>query len=550
MIARLIISVIVGSWVFTQALAFQGHYRPALGGGVGSVQAFFMRHTLYLPWAGYRWAWQYAPLPGRMLRMAVVLGALGAGLPLLGTMVRRRQVQVTGHGTARWGTARDLKRAGLYSSRGIVLGRHQGRIVRYNGPKNVLVCMPPRSGKGTGVLIPTLLTTPERHCVCIDVRGESYEATVGYRATQGRVVRYELTSPMSVRHNPLLEIRRGTDHEYSDAFLIADILVDPVSAKDRRDHWDETARNMLIVGSLYLIHRRPHPSLAQLASLYSQPGQSVDTILSQIEADAPTTTIAELAAELRAKDAKELSAVQSSTLAALAAWRNPLIARNTGASDFTLADFQQQAPFITLYLIVSPADDLVIRAPLRVFLNQLTRRLTESGGLQHTKMDLLLDEFPFLGRLDFFAQHLALLGGYGIRSVLALQNIPQIETLYGTADRILEQCHIQVYSGAIGGTTARVMSAQSGMTTATTPQRSQQYAGGGLIATGVGMNEQQHSRALLLIDEARTFHEDELLLLAGGTPASRLTKTPFWSRREWRSRSAMPYTTGETHAAI
>jgi type IV secretion system protein VirD4 len=259
---RSLLSLVLFSWIGTQALAAQGHYHAAFGPGLVTFRAFFIQHTLYRPWDGYCWVWRYWPLTYSARSIAGALAFGGAALPFVSLVTRRRQAQVTGHGTARWGTARDLKRAGLYAARGIVLGRHQGRIVRYNGPKNVLVCMPPRSGKGTGVLIPTLLTTPERHCVCIDVRGESYNATVGYRASQGRVLRYELGSPTSVRHNPLLEIRRGTDHEYSDAFLIADMLVDPGSDKEHRDIWENTARNMLIAGSLYLIHRDPSPSLA------------------------------------------------------------------------------------------------------------------------------------------------------------------------------------------------------------------------------------------------------------------------------------------------
>jgi type IV secretion system protein VirD4 len=226
-------------------------------------------------------------------------------------------------------------------------------------------------------------------------------------------------------------------------------------------------------------------------------------------------------------------------LTPLSAWRNPVVAANTATSDFHLADFLRATARVSLYLIVSPADDLLIRTPLRLFLNQLVRRLTEAGGLGPARLTLLLDEFPFFGRMDFFLQHLSVLGGYGIRTVLAAQNVPQLAALYGHADRLIEQCRVRVYGAAQGMTTGGMISQQTGTTTATTAQHAYRRDRFALLAGGTTVNEQQHGRPLLLASEAAQIPERRLVIQVSGHPSVWARKVRFWRHRVWRQRSQL-----------
>lgn len=66
-------------------------------------------------------------------------------------------------------------------------------------------------------------------------------------------------------------------------------------------------------------------------------------------------------------------------------------------------------------------------------LNQIGRRLTENlaEAGRRRRLLLLLDEFPALGRLDFFESALAFIAGYGLRAFLIAQSLNQIERAYG-----------------------------------------------------------------------------------------------------------------------
>src|SRR5690606_37450195 len=57
---------------------------------------------------------------------------------------------------------------------------------------------------------------------------------------------------------------------------------------------------------------------------------------------------------------------------------------------------------------------------------------------------LMLDEFPAMGRLDFFESALAFMAGYGLRAFLIAQSLNQIDKAYGQNHSILDNCHVRV----------------------------------------------------------------------------------------------------------
>ncbi|MFX8327758.1 type IV secretory system conjugative DNA transfer family protein, partial [Acinetobacter baumannii] len=83
----------------------------------------------------------------------------------------------------------------------------------------------------------------------------------------------------------------------------------------------------------------------------------------------------------------------------------------------------------SLYLVVPPSDISRTKPLIRLILNQIGRRLTEDLDAQKRRHRLLLmlDEFPALGRLDFFESALAFMAGYGLKSFLIAQSLNQIE---------------------------------------------------------------------------------------------------------------------------
>ena len=113
---------------------------------------------------------------------------------------------------------------------------YQGRIREQLNTEVTTLKRITRSGKGVGLVVPTLLSWPGS-AVIHDIKGENCNLTAGWRARSSHCLLFNPTDAKSAAYNPLLEVRRGM-HEVRDVQNIADILVDPEGALERRNHWE------------------------------------------------------------------------------------------------------------------------------------------------------------------------------------------------------------------------------------------------------------------------------------------------------------------------
>ena len=148
------------------------------------------------------------------------------------------------YGSARWASEKEVRAAGLLGGDGVVLGKLGRDYLRHDGPEHVLCFAPTRSGKGVGLVIPSLLTWPGS-AIVHDIKGENWQLTAGFRARHGRVLLFDPTNAASAAYNPLLEVRRG-QWEVRDVQNVADVLVDPEGSLERRNHWDKTSHSLLV----------------------------------------------------------------------------------------------------------------------------------------------------------------------------------------------------------------------------------------------------------------------------------------------------------------
>ncbi|MFZ5703877.1 MAG: conjugal transfer protein TraG [Pseudomonadota bacterium] len=539
---------VMGCWAGTQFAASQLDYQPELG----LPWLVLWGQRFYAPWQLFAWWYHfgaYAPaIFDRAGEIAAAGGLLGCGSAITGSVWRARHARnVVTYGSARWANSTEMARAGLFADAGPFLGKADGRYLRHDGPEHIMAFAPTRSGKGVGLVVPTLLGWTGS-AVVHDIKGENWTLTAGWRSRFSHCLLFDPTNAVSARYNPLLEVRRGLN-EVRDVQNIADILVDPEGALDRRNHWEKTSHSLLVGAILHILYAEEDKTLARVANFLSDPNRSFIATLRRMMTtnhlgsdDAPQVhpVVASAARELLNKSENERSGVLSTAMSFLALYRDPTVAQVTSACDWRIADLIEPKRPVSLYLVVPPSDISRTKPLIRLILNQIGRRLTETlpeaGARDRRSLLLMLDEFPALGRLDFFETSLAFLAGYGVRAFLIAQSLNQIEKAYGEHNAILDNCHVRIAFATNDERTAKRISDALG--TATEQRAMRNYAGHRLAPwlSHVMVSRQETARALLTPGEVMQLPADsELVLLAGMSPI-RATKLRYFDESDFRAR--------------
>src|SRR5690348_2544967 len=259
--------------------------------------------------------------------------------------------------------------------------------------------------------------------------------------------------------------------------------------------------------------------------------------------------VASAARELLNKSENERSGVLSTAMSFLGLYRDPTVAAVTSECDWRIADLLGADQPVSLYLVVPPSDISRTKPLVRLLLNQIGRRLTErlqvSDGRVQRQLLMMLDEFPALGRLDFFETALAFMAGYGIRAFLIAQSLNQIVKAYGENNSILDNCHVRVAFATNDERTAKRISDALG--TATEQRAMRNYAGHRLAPwlAHVMVSRQETARPLLTPGEVMQLPASDELVLLSGLPPIRAQKLRYYEDRRFTERLAAPPALGE-----
>lgn len=592
-----IIISFMATWAATEYAAYAFQYSSALGATLGMPY-------IYMPFDIVIWSWKYdvgltGPVPHVFMVAHVMMGVgglLALILPVAYAYRRTRKqdgVQNDMHGSAHFCSDEETHATDLLPNEknggGVLFGAYTMKngetyYFRHKGPEHILAYAPTRSGKGVGIVIPTLLSW-DQSSFTYDIKGENWHLTAGFRekVLGQRCIRFAPWDVDSAHFNPLDEIR--LDHNLvKDVMNISTMIVDP-DGKGLSDHWAKTGFD-LMTGVVIFVKLAKELTgetlekkrcLATVQAILSDGGpirkiaEDIekarfaenadekatlqegfaavmtyvrDTAHEMIESGEETDewrlfgwkAAGEAAQSYLNKAGNEASGVLSTAMSFLSIYRDPLIARNTSYSDFTIeslmggkdVDGKPCARKTSFYMVNPPTDADRLKPLTRLLLNQTVRRLTEEmafdeSGQGHSihphRLLLLIDEFPSLGKLDVFQKALAFIAGYGLKALLIIQSKSQLYAEYTKDEAITDNCHIRIAYTPNRIDSAKELSETIGNFTATHTQR--QYSGGRLsvLLQHVNTNEQMVSRALLTPEELmRMPASDEIIFVSGHAP--------------------------------
>ena len=283
---------------------------------------------------------------------------------------------------------------------------------------------------------------------------------------------FDPTNPGSTAYNPLLEVRRG-DREVRDVQNVADILVDPEGALERRNHWEKTSHSLLVGAILHVLYAEPDKTLAGVANFLSDPRRPIETTLRAMMTtlhlgDHPHPVVASAARELLNKSENERSGVLSTAMCFLGLYRDPVVAKVTSRCDWRIADLvearasgdalpRRAAVGHQPHQAVGPSCSQSDRPPAdrRAFCKDKTASTASRCSTNSRRSDGSISS----------SRALAFMAGYGLKSFLIAQSLNQIEKAYGQNNAILDNCHVRVAFATNDERTAKRVSDALGMAT-------------------------------------------------------------------------------------
>ena len=472
----------------------------------------------------------------KKLVASMVVSGLGLLVVLPGALFAASRPRRPLHGDARFANAAEVANAGLLGgtnamSPSILVGRHRGKFLALPGQLSVMLSAPTRSGKGVGVVIPNLLNWPDS-VVVLDIKGENYDITAGYRAQHGQAV-YAFSpfdeSARSHRWNPLTAVRTSPMHRVGDLLTIGQVFFpNDGSGTSSEAFFNDQARNLFLGLGLLLLETPELPrTIGELLRQSSGRGRSLKDHLSAVirqrqeEASLEKPPLSDECTDalqrLLSNSENTLSSVVATLNAPLTIFADAVVDAATSADDFRLEDVRRRR--MSIYVRIPPNRLASARPLLNLFFSQLvslnTQHLPEQDSTLKLQCLLVNDEFTAMGRVGVITTAAAFLAGYNLRLLTVVQAMSQLDAVYGDKEaRTFATNHgLQILYAPREQRDADEYSAMLGQFTelATSRGRSRSFSQHG--HSSVSRNESEQRRSLLLPQEFKELGSERLVVI-------------------------------------
>ncbi len=365
------------------------------------------------------------------LAAASVVGLSIAGA--LFTFINRPQMPF---GSARFGSLMDAARQGLTGQQGILLGTINGTTIRSDEPAHILVVGPSRSGKGTGFVLPNGYLW-QGSAVFFDPKRENFDALANHRTAMGnKVFMFSPGSNDTHRYNPLDFVRRD-ERMATDCLVVASFVI-PEKADDT---WAGAGRLLLaaligyVLASPLIVGAQHMRTVARMTTT----GKDISTVLRAIvkteRAHLPAWVTDSFNQYIALEPETRNSAVFNVNMA-MSLWNNGLIAAATETSDFDIRELRRKP--MTIFIGCTIAELAIFRPLIRILFQQIhdLMMVRIPGPDEPHQVLLMLDEFYHVGRMDSLISKITISAGYGFRMAIVMQDIAQLDELYGKNTRV------------------------------------------------------------------------------------------------------------------
>lgn len=454
------------------------------------------------------------------------------------------------YGTAAWAEVRESPEKANAVAQGVSFGKSSapGRSAAAPGAPvtsfpeaHALVIGRTRAGKGTRVVVPTLLRYGASMLV-VDPKGENAAITARTRRDQlGQAVHivnpwgemegvFKSLGFTSATFNPLEVIERNDPNAVSIAESLAAIIC-PRETGDSK-FWSGSATAVLSGVFLWLADRPgEQKTLGRARELLATTRKDfADTLTRMAASTAFSGAIKEKVSQLIGMDDKTYSGIMATVNENMNFMSDPRMKASTAESSLSMQALRR-AP-TTIYLIASEERMKTHGTWLRLVIASAMEAMKKASqtGLGTHRCMFLIDEFGALGRIESLPRDIATMSGRGVDFTLVLQGIDQLKDHYGEARAtILNNCAYKWFCAVSDLETAKYVSETLGKATVRTVGTSESFstnAGGGSANKSTSYGET--GRPLLMPDEIMNLGRNIAIVLDPRTNPHYVRPVDYW----------------------
>ena len=530
--------------VVALALQVAGLVFCGITGAVPPADVTPLTFYRYWYWYSHHEAWQMT------LYASAGVGVFALLLPVGIVLAPSRDKKL--HGDARWATRRQIRAAGLFGQAGIIVGKRGGSFLLFDGTaqgKNVMVAAAPGSGKTQGLMIPNCLNWPGS-LVALDIKGECFAASAGYRESLGQsVCRLDFLSRdyRTHQYDPFAYVSTDRNFRVGDIEKIANYLC-PNPPPPADPFWAAGARDMFRAIALYLLDTKQPCTLGGILDVV-ETTEELKTFAKRIVKEVADSKLVLDAQSVRdfakigERPDKTHGGVKDQLTAALAPLKNPLVRFATSGNTFDLRTLRSKR--VSIYVCVARPDIAILRPIINLFFQQLTdlNMLVEFGKAKDHRHELLLalDEFAQIGRLDAIFEGITFFRSFGIRALVLLQSPSQARTIYSTEGaKTFEQsfdCSVFYTPAARDIETAELVSRLLGYQTVKGRSESKRKS---FETKNDSTSTSDQKRALMLPQEVLRMPLEREIVFISGVPPIFAKKVRAWVEPQLLGRKGAP----------
>lgn len=474
------------------------------------------------------------------------------GIGFAALMPKKREL----HGSARFANKIELTKAGLLQPDSpddkfpsLIVGKDGDSFLLFRGQQFMFLAAPTRSGKGVGIVIPNLLHYRDS-VVVLDVKGENFEITSGFRAKCGQEVHRFAPDDENFATacwNPLDYVRHDPLFRVSDLMSITNILYPPSD-----DVWASTAESLFLGLALYVMdtakeHKNFNVAYLKRLAVTLPCLKDEETFMAHAKQREGFEPLSEECVTQLRKYAQTSDKLRNSILISfdqpLGIFCDPITARATSKSTFDFRDVRKKR--MSVYVVIKPSNIDKFGKFLNLFFQQLLvqnmAELPQDNPDLKYQCLLLLDEFPAMGRVGIIEKASAYMAGYNMRLLLIFQSKSQVQDdkLYGKtgAQTMLTNMALQVCYAPRDDDDAKDYSEMIGYMTEKGLSKSRQTG----PKSGGSESTSDQRRAVLLPQEVKSIGMENEIVSLENTPPALVSKVFWYKEPVFQARANLPY---------